>query len=239
MTAPLMHLKEITKIFSSEEMQTHALRGVSFDVYPGDYLAIAGPSGCGKSTLLSLMGLLDAPTTGHYQFNGQEVSQLSLTQAARIRNEQIGFIFQQFNLIDELNVWDNIALPLRYALEPPSPQFIKSRVEHCLELVQLGNRASHKPSQLSGGQQQRIAIARALVADPAVLLVDEPTGNLDSKNSDAIMKTLERLNELGTTLCIVTHDPRYADMARRQLHLLDGRLLGISRQRNFIKASGQ
>lgn len=229
MTPSLIKMTEITKIFSTEEMQTHALRGVSLEINQGDYVSISGPSGCGKSTLLSLLGLLDMPSSGQYLFEGQDVSKLSLDQAASIRNKKIGFIFQQFNLIDELSVFDNIALPLRYAQQSMSASQLKQQVNHCLALVEMDHRAQYKPSQLSGGQQQLIAIARALVADPAVLLVDEPTGNLDSKNSDAVMSTLDKLNGTGTTLCIVTHDPRYADMAKRKLHLLDGQILGISK----------
>lgn len=218
-------MRGITKVFATDEMETHALRGIDLAINTGDFVSICGPSGCGKSTLLSLLGLLDMPTSGSYQIEGHEVSGLSLSEAAYIRNEKIGFIFQSFNLIDELTVYDNIALPLRYRRISVSKAEIDARVQACLQKVDMTHRAGHRPNQLSGGQQQRIAIARALVGNPALLLVDEPTGNLDSKNGDAVMEMLCELNSQGTTLCMVTHDPRYADMAGRKLHLLDGRIL--------------
>lgn len=218
-------MRGITKVFATDEMETHALRGIDLDIFAGDFVSICGPSGCGKSTLLSLLGLLDMPTEGSYQIEGQEVSGLSLSEAAFIRNEKIGFIFQSFNLIDELTVFDNIALPLRYRRQSLAKAEISERVMACLKTVDMTHRAGHRPNQLSGGQQQRIAIARALVGAPALLLVDEPTGNLDSKNGDAVMDMLSELNSNGTTLCMVTHDPRYADMAKQKLHLLDGRIL--------------
>ncbi len=217
-----IQMLDIKKVFVTEEMETHALRGVNLEIFDGDYVSISGPSGCGKSSLLSLLGLLDSPTSGQYLIEGQDVSSLSINERALIRNQKIGFIFQAFNLIDELSVFDNVALPLRYREPAMSAQAIKTKVMDCLEKVQMSHRTSHKPNQLSGGQQQRIAIARALVGDPAILLVDEPTGNLDSKNGDAVMAMLAELNKAGTTLCMVTHDPRYADMASRRLHLLDG-----------------
>jgi len=213
---------DITKVFLTDEMETHALRGVNLEIADGDYVAISGPSGCGKSSLLSILGLLDSPSDGQYFIEGQDVSKLSVNDRAELRNLKIGFVFQSFNLIDELSVFDNIALPLRYREENISTEKIKKRVMDCLEKVQMSHRAAHKPNQLSGGQQQRIAIARALVGQPALLLVDEPTGNLDSTNGDAVMKMLNELNAQGTTICMVTHDARYADMAKRQLHLLDG-----------------
>jgi len=213
---------DITKVFLTDEMETHALRGVNLEIADGDYVAISGPSGCGKSSLLSILGLLDSPSNGQYFIEGQDVSKLSVNERAELRNLKIGFVFQSFNLIDELNVFDNIALPLRYREENIPTEEIKKRVMECLEKVQMSHRADHKPNQLSGGQQQRIAIARALVGRPALLLVDEPTGNLDSINGDAVMKMLNELNAQGTTICMVTHDARYADMAKRQLHLLDG-----------------
>jgi len=219
-----IQMLDIKKVFVTEEMETHALRGVNLDIYDGDYVSISGPSGCGKSSLLSLLGLLDSPTSGQYLIEGEDVSSLSINERALIRNKKIGFIFQAFNLIDELSVFDNVALPLRYREPALSASDIKSKVIDCLEKVEMSHRTSHKPNQLSGGQQQRIAIARALVGDPAILLVDEPTGNLDSKNGDAVMSMLGDLNKAGTTLCMVTHDPRYADMATRRLHLLDGRM---------------
>ncbi len=221
----VLQMSGITKVFATDEMETHALRGVDLQITKGDFVSICGPSGCGKSTLLSILGLLDMPTEGKYQIEGTEVSQLSLTEAAYIRNEKVGFIFQSFNLIDELTVYENVALPLRYRKEPMTEQEIDKAVTSCLSKVDMSHRATHRPNQLSGGQQQRIAIARALVGNPAMLLVDEPTGNLDSKNGDAVMLMLKQLNAEGTTLCMVTHDPRYADMATRQLHLLDGKII--------------
>ena len=219
-------LTNITKKFVTSEMETHALRGVDLEINEGDYVSISGPSGCGKSTLLSILGLLDTASDGEYMLAGHDVSNLSVNQRASMRNEHIGFVFQSFNLIDELSVFDNIALPLRYREQPLSQEEIKQRVEACLAKVEMTHRAGHKPNQLSGGQQQRVAIARALVNDPAILLVDEPTGNLDSKNGDAVMMMLAELNRQGTTICMVTHDPRYADMAKRKLHLLDGVMAG-------------
>lgn len=215
----------ITKVFSTEEMETHALRGVDLEVYKGDFISICGPSGCGKSTLLSLLGLLDMPTSGRYVIEQKDVSNLSLSEAAYIRNEKIGIVFQSFNLIDELTVFENIALPLRYRRNKISASDLDKKVAECLQKVDMAHRAQHRPNQLSGGQQQRIAIARALVGNPALLLVDEPTGNLDSKNGDAVMDMLCQLNASGTTICMVTHDPRYADMATRKLHLLDGKMV--------------
>jgi putative ABC transport system ATP-binding protein len=224
-TQAIIQLKNIKKIFSTVDIETHALRGVDLDIFPGDYISISGPSGCGKSTLLTILGLLDSPTSGQYLISGQDVSDLQADQRANIRNQHIGFIFQSFNLIDELSVFDNVALPLRYREEKLSEETIKSKVMQCLEKVEMSHRTSHKPNQLSGGQQQRIAIARALVVEPTVLLVDEPTGNLDSSNGDAVMSMLSSLNEQGTTICMVTHDARYADMAKRQLYLADGVML--------------
>ncbi len=215
----------IAKVFETDELETHALKGIDLTIHAGDYVSISGPSGCGKSTLLSILGLLDMPTAGEYFIEGTNVTDLSLDEAAEIRNSKIGFIFQSFNLIDELSVFDNVALPLRYRNVIPSDADIKKRVDECLALVGMSHRTSHKPNQLSGGEQQRIAIARALVAEPAILLVDEPTGNLDSKSGDQVMDVLEKLNEAGTTICMVTHDPRYADMATTQLRLLDGAIL--------------
>lgn len=217
----------VTKVFATEDMETHALRGIDLEIYKSDFVSICGPSGCGKSTLLSLLGLLDIPTSGKYCIEDSDVSQLTLSEAAYIRNEKVGFIFQSFNLIDELSVFDNIALPLRYRRTKVSDRDIRTKVMECLQKVGMTHRAQHKPNQLSGGQQQRIAIARALVGDPALLLVDEPTGNLDSRNGDAVMDMLQQLNNDGTTLCMVTHDPRYADMASRKLHLLDGKIIDV------------
>jgi putative ABC transport system ATP-binding protein len=220
-----IQMQNISKVFETDELETHALKNIDITIKSGDYVSISGPSGCGKSTLLSILGLLDMPTSGEYFIEGTNVTDLSLDQAAEIRNSKIGFIFQSFNLIDELSVFDNVALPLRYKTKVPNDKEISDRVHECLELVDMSHRTSHKPNQLSGGQQQRIAIARALVANPAILLVDEPTGNLDSKSGDQVMDVLEKLNNSGTTICMVTHDPRYADMADIQLKLLDGSIL--------------
>ncbi|WP_435275036.1 ABC transporter ATP-binding protein [Psychrobium sp. nBUS_13] len=218
-------MTNIAKVFETDELETHALKSIDLEIYEGDYVSISGPSGCGKSTLLSILGLLDMPSGGEYFIEDVNVTDLSLDMAAEIRSSKIGFIFQSFNLIDELSVFDNVALPLRYGIAKMSDEQIKERVQECLELVDMSHRISHRPNQLSGGQQQRIAIARALVAKPAILLVDEPTGNLDSKSGDQVMDVLEQLNQAGTTICMVTHDPRYADMATTQLKLLDGAIL--------------
>ena len=217
-------LQDICKVFHTDSMETHALQGVSFEILDGDYVSISGPSGCGKSTLLSILGLLDVPSSGKYFIEGKDVSNLSVNDRATIRNEKIGFVFQAFNLIDELSVYENIALPLRYRDDPYSDQEIREQVEWSLDKVEMSHRSGHRPNQLSGGQQQRIAIARALVGSPAILLVDEPTGNLDSKNGDMVMNMLAKLNDDGVSICMVTHDPRYGDMAKTQLHLLDGKI---------------
>ncbi|MFT4929927.1 MAG: putative ABC transport system ATP-binding protein, partial [Phenylobacterium sp.] len=192
------------------------------EITKGEFLSICGPSGCGKSTLLSILGLLDLPTSGQYTIEDQDVSTLSLSEAAYIRNEKIGFVFQSFNLIDELSVYDNVALPMRYRRNKLTNAEIDKKVLACIEKVELSKRIHHKPNQLSGGQQQRISIARALVNDPALLLVDEPTGNLDSHNAELVMNTLAQLNAQGTTICMVTHDQHFANMASRHIHLLDG-----------------
>lgn len=218
-------MTNIAKVFETDELETHALKNIDLVIREGEYVSISGPSGCGKSTLLSILGLLDMPSGGEYYIEDVNVTDLSLDDAAEIRSSKIGFIFQSFNLIDELSVFDNVALPLRYSKQKHSDNYMTQRVTECLALVDMTHRASHKPNQLSGGQQQRIAIARALVAKPAILLVDEPTGNLDSKSGDQVMDVLEKLNQTGTTICMVTHDPRYADMANIQLKLLDGCIL--------------
>lgn len=220
-----IQMKNICKIFETEDMETHALKDINLTISAGDYVSISGPSGCGKSTLLSLIGLLDMPSEGEYMIEGVDVANLSLDEAAEIRNSKIGFVFQSFNLIDELSVFDNVALPLRYSKDKRSASEIEQRVNDCLEMVRMTHRSQHKPNQLSGGQQQRIAIARALVAEPAILLVDEATGNLDSNSGDQIMDVLDQLNQNGTTICMVTHEPRYADRAATQLKLLDGSIL--------------
>lgn len=224
-TEIIIEMKNITKIFETDDIETHALRDVDIVIRAGEYVSISGPSGCGKSTLLSLLGLLDQSSSGSYIIQKKDVSSLTLDEAAAIRNEKIGFVFQSFNLIDELSVFDNVALPLLYKKEVPSEAFISERVEACLKMVEMSHRVNHKPNQLSGGQQQRVAIARALVADPAILLVDEPTGNLDSKSGDTVMDLLAELNKNGTTICMVTHDSRYADMANIKLKLLDGQIV--------------
>lgn len=221
----LLLMRNLTKVFETEAMETYALKGINLEIKEGDYISISGPSGCGKSTLLSIMGLLDMPTSGEYFIDDKDVTSLTLDQAAELRNSSIGFIFQSFNLIDELSVFDNVALPLRYHSSKPSKQAIKQRVLNCLAQVGLSHRIDHKPNQLSGGQQQRVAIARALVAEPKILLVDEPTGNLDSKSGDKIIEILAALHKNGTTICMVTHDPRYADLAHTKIQLLDGMVL--------------
>ena len=223
-----IQLTNITKKFVTSEMETHALQGVDLEIFDGDYVSISGPSGCGKSTLLTILGLLDSPTSGEYIIAGHDVSNLSVNERATLRNQHIGFVFQSFNLIDELSVYDNIALPLRYRQQPLSDKEVNARVTSSLEKVQMAHRAQHKPNQLSGGQQQRVAIARALAGTPSILLVDEPTGNLDSKNGDAVMDILAKLNQQGTTICMVTHDPRYASHASKQVRLLDGKLMSQS-----------
>jgi putative ABC transport system ATP-binding protein len=220
-----IQMKNICKIFETEDMETHALKDINLTISSGDYVSISGPSGCGKSTLLSLIGLLDMPSDGEYMIEGVNAANLSLAEAAEIRNSKIGFVFQSFNLIDELSVFDNVALPLRYSKDKPSATAIEQRVSDCLEMVSMTHRSQHKPNQLSGGQQQRIAIARALAAEPAILLVDEATGNLDSNSGDQIMDVLDQLNHNGTTICMVTHESRYADRAATQLKLLDGAIL--------------
>ncbi|MGA4607276.1 ABC transporter ATP-binding protein [Pseudoalteromonas maricaloris] len=215
-------MKAISKVFETEEVETHALKNIDLIIRSGDYVSISGPSGCGKSTLLSILGLLDLPTGGEYLIEGVNTSELSLDETAELRNSKIGFIFQSFNLIDELSVSDNVALPLQYSTQKFSMEEINKRVTRCLDMVEMSHRMSHKPNQLSGGQQQRVAIARALVTDPAILLVDEPTGNLDSSSGDKVMAIIDHLNQNGTTICMVTHDPRYADKAKTKLKLLDG-----------------
>jgi putative ABC transport system ATP-binding protein len=220
---PLIRLENLSKVFYTDEVETHALAGIHLEIQKGDYVAIAGPSGCGKSTLLSILGLLDSPTDGLYQLNGNAVQDLDLAQRARIRNREIGFIFQSFNLIGDLTVFENVELPLTYRGMRASER--RERVQKALERVGMGHRAKHLPSQLSGGQQQRVAVARALVGEPSILLADEPTGNLDSRNGDAVMELLRDLHRNGSTICMVTHDPRFARHADRTVHLFDGRVV--------------
>ncbi len=219
----LIELKDLKKVFYTDEVETHALAGIQLDIGRGEYLAIAGPSGCGKSTLLSILGLLDSPTAGSYTLNGQPVQDLNLTQRARIRNREIGFVFQSFNLIGDLTVFENVELPLTYRGMRAAER--RGRVQQALERVGMAHRGKHLPSQLSGGQQQRVAVARALVGEPSILLADEPTGNLDSKNGEAVMELLQDLHQNGATICMVTHDPRFARHAERSVHLFDGQIV--------------
>jgi len=219
----LIRLTGITKVFFADEMETHALSGVHLEIDGGEYVSIAGPSGCGKSTLLAILGLLDVPTEGDYQFKGQTVSELTPAERARIRNREIGFVFQSFNLIGDLTIFENVELPLTYLGMKTAER--RRRVGAALEKVGMGHRSKHLPSQLSGGQQQRVAVARAVVAEPSVLLADEPTGNLDSINGQLVMELLRDLHRHGTTVCMVTHDPRYALYADRTIHLFDGRIV--------------
>ena len=221
-SAPLIHLEGVSKVFFTDEIETHALSGIDLEIRDGEYVAISGPSGCGKSTLLSLIGLLDTPTQGVYRLNGESVEDLKTKQRARIRNRQIGFIFQAFNLIGDLTVFENVELPLTYRGMPASER--KQRAHEALECVGMAHRMKHYPSQLSGGQQQRVAVARALGGDPSVLLADEPTGNLDSKNGEAVMDLLRDVHQGGATICMVTHDPRFEAYAQRVVRLFDGKL---------------
>jgi putative ABC transport system ATP-binding protein len=216
----LIQMDGVEKIFFTDELETHALSQIHLEIKKGEYIAIAGPSGCGKSTLLAIIGLLDSPTGGVYTLNGKPVSGLSLNDRTRIRNREIGFIFQAFNLIGDLTVYENVELPLTYRSMGSAER--AEKVQSALDRVGMAHRAKHYPAQLSGGQQQRVAVARALVGDPLILLADEPTGNLDSKNGDAVMDLLRDLHANGATICIVTHDPRYADHAERTVHLFDG-----------------
>jgi putative ABC transport system ATP-binding protein len=220
---PVIRLHELTKVFATEDVETHALSNVSLDIERGEYIAIGGPSGCGKSTLLSILGLLDTPTRGSYELNGRSVTDLSAAERARVRNREIGFIFQSFNLIGDLSVFENVELPLTYRGMRPAER--RQRVADALERVGMAHRAKHLPSQLSGGQQQRIAVARAVAGEPVILLADEPTGNLDSKSGEAVMDLLRELHQSGATICMVTHDPRYARHADRGIHLFDGRIV--------------
>src|SRR5258708_36586614 len=228
MAESLIHLDAVTKVFVTDEVETHALAGIHLDIKKGQYLSIAGPSGCGKSTLLAILGLLDSPSGGTYTLNGKQVANLKLSERARIRNREIGFIFQAFNLIGDLTVYENVELPLTYRGMPGAER--KKRVHDALERVGMSHRVKHYPSQLSGGQQQRVAVARALGGDPSILLADEPTGNLDSSNGEAVMDLLRELHRGGATICMVTHDPRYARYADRSIHLFDGRVVEENHQ---------
>ena len=219
----LIKLDGVGKTFYTDEVETHALSDIHLDIAAGEYLAIAGPSGCGKSTLLAILGLLDSPSKGAYALKGESVEALSPAERARIRNREIGFIFQAFNLIGDLTVYQNVELPLTYRNMPATDR--KKRVHEALDRVGMSHRMKHFPSQLSGGQQQRVAVARALGGSPSILLADEPTGNLDSANGEAVMMLLQELHRGGSTICMVTHDERYAKHADRSIHLLDGRMV--------------
>jgi putative ABC transport system ATP-binding protein len=219
----LIQLEGVTKVFYTDEVETHALSGIHMEIRKGEYVSIAGPSGCGKSTLLSILGLLDTPTDGKYMLNGQPVANLNMAERARIRNREIGFIFQSFNLIGDLTVFENVELPLTYRGMKSSER--KTRANEALEKVGMAHRSRHLPSQLSGGQQQRVAVARALVGHPLIMLADEPTGNLDSRNGEAVMDLLRELHRQGSTICMVTHDPRFTRHADRTIHLFDGQVV--------------
>jgi len=218
----LITLDGVSKTFYTDEVETHALSDIHLEIKAGEYVAIAGPSGCGKSTLLAILGLLDSPSDGTYLLKGQPVEGLTLAERARVRNREIGFIFQAFNLIGDLTVYQNVELPLTYRNMPVADR--KKRAQEALERVGMSHRMRHFPSQLSGGQQQRVAVARALAGSPSILLADEPTGNLDSTNGEAVMALLQELHRGGATICMVTHDVRYAKHADRSVHLLDGRV---------------
>lgn len=220
---PLIQLQAVEKVFLTDEVETHALAAVSLEIRHGEYVSISGPSGCGKSTLLSILGLLDSPTRGSYELRGEPVGNLDHTKRARVRNREIGFIFQSFNLIGDLTVWENVELPLTYRGLTRDER--RERVDEALAKVGMTQRARHYPAQLSGGQQQRVAVARALGGRPSILLADEPTGNLDSKNGDAVMKLLHELHQEGATVCLVTHDERFARDAQRTIRLFDGQIV--------------
>jgi putative ABC transport system ATP-binding protein len=230
---PLIHLEGVSKVFYTDEVETHALANVHLEVREGEYLAIAGPSGGGKTTLLSILGLLDSPTAGEYQLNGHAVARLTPAQRAHIRNQEIGFVFQAFNLIGDLSVQENVELPLTYRKMPAAER--KQRVLQALERVGMAHRVSHYPSQLSGGQQQRVAVARAIAGKPSVLLADEPTGNLDSVNGEQVMGLLRELHQEGATIIMVTHDPRYAEHAERTVHLFDGQIVRDERGESAVE----
>lgn len=223
---PLVDLRDVSKVFLTDEVETHALSGVDLEIREGEYVSVSGPSGCGKSTLLSILGLLDTPTAGEYRLAGESVANLKPAQRARIRNRRIGFIFQAFNLIGDLTVYENVELPLTYRGMGAGER--KERVQRVLDRVEMAHRMKHYPAQLSGGQQQRVAVARALAGEPSVLLADEPTGNLDSKNGEAVMELLREVHQGGATICMVTHDPRFETHAQRIVRLFDGKIQGTS-----------
>ena len=220
---PLLRLEGVTKVFLTDEVETHALSGIQLEIDKGEFVSIAGPSGCGKSTLLAILGLLDSPTEGTYMLSGKAVSDLAPPERAQIRNREVGFVFQSFNLIGDLTVFENVELPLTYRGVKASER--RERVRDALERVGMAHRERHLPSQLSGGQQQRIAVARAVAGDPLIVLADEPTGNLDSAHGEAVMELLGELHDAGATICMVTHDPRYAAYADRMIHLFDGQVV--------------
>src|SRR5205809_6795900 len=223
MNDAVIDMQGLTKVFLTDEVETHALEGIDLQIKRGEFVSISGPSGCGKSTLLSIVGLLDSPTAGSYELNGKPVQDLSMSERARVRNREIGFILQAFNLIGDLTVYENVELPLTYRGMPASER--KQRVQGALDKVEMAHRTKHYPSQLSGGQQQRVAVARALAGTPSILLADEPTGNLDSKNGEAVIELLRDLHREGATICMVTHDSRYEGHADRTIHLFDGKLV--------------
>jgi putative ABC transport system ATP-binding protein len=231
---PLIKLEGVTKVFLTDEVETHALSGIHLEIKRGEYISIAGPSGCGKSTLLSILGLLDSPSDGGYWLGGKPVSDLPLSERARIRNREVGFIFQSFNLIGDLTVYENVELPLTYRGLRASER--RDRVRAALERVGMAHRAKHLPSQLSGGQQQRVAVARAVAGDPLILLADEPTGNLDSVNGEAVMELLGELHAQGATICMVTHDQRYASHADRTVHIFDGLVMDEEKTASHVVA---
>jgi putative ABC transport system ATP-binding protein len=230
----LIEIEDLTKVFYTDEVETHALSGIHLTISRGEYVAMSGPSGCGKSTLLSILGLLDTPTGGRYRLNNNPVENLSFSERSRIRNQEIGFIFQSFNLIGDLTVEENVELPLTYRAGMPSAER-KKRVNEALERVNMAHRMRHYPAQLSGGQQQRVAVARALAGSPSILLADEPTGNLDSKNGEAVMHLLADLHREGSTICMVTHDPRFAKHAQREVHLFDGKVVSEDELRKLTE----
>jgi putative ABC transport system ATP-binding protein len=232
-SVPLIRMRAITKVFYTDEIETHALSGVHCDIQRGEFVSISGPSGCGKSTLLAILGLLDTPSSGEYLLNGRPVGEIDTNERATIRNREIGFIFQSFNLIGDLTVYQNVELPLTYR-SGFTRDARKKAVTEALERVGMAHRIGHYPSQLSGGQQQRVAVARALAGNPSILLADEPTGNLDSKNGEAVMELLRKLHDQGATICMVTHDARYADFAARRVQLFDGRILFEDRVRPVV-----
>lgn len=235
-TNALISLNNVKKVFYTDEIETHALSDIQLAIHAGEYISISGPSGCGKSTLLSILGLLDTVSDGDYQLNGHQVASLNAAERARIRNQEVGFIFQSFNLISDLTVEENVALPLTYRSDF-SGSDIKKAVKNALEKVDMAHRANHYPSQLSGGQQQRVAVARAIAGNPSIILADEPTGNLDSKNAEAVMALLDSLHQDGATICMVTHDPRSAQRAERLVEILDGKVIADNPVNRGIQAA--